>query len=235
MKPERVISEQNEFGGRTLEYEYEPGDKGYEEGLIKVVFFYDTQNRLVKNEVYLDEKNSKFRGIRSLIEELYDDGTPKRQTFYYSEEEMRKTWRTHDIFEFERDGRLKRLESHYGDLIPDDQHFKQVTAEFDDEGKIRRVESIYRDILKDMYQVEKMVQEYSKDGKVTKTELYPTKESSRESGIIKSIEYYDEHGEAKERELHFADGRVEKEPCYIREIRIEMVEKDEDLTEEQGI
>lgn len=224
MKHEKILSEKNEFGGKTVEFQYESGDREFEEGILKLVRFFDTQERLIRQEAYLDDKNPKYRGMRFLIEELYDDGTLRKKTVYYSEDEMKKSWISHEVFEFERDGRLIKAERHYGDLIPDNEPFRVVKMEFDSEGKISRIECTYRDLLKDVYNVKLFVQEYSKDGKVIKTELYPTEESSKESGIVKSIQYHDENGEPREREWYYVDGRIEKEACYIREIKIEEAE-----------
>ena len=118
-KHSRIIEERNEYGGKTEEITYSKGDDNYDEGISKIVEYYDGTLRIKRiASYYLDEHANK-------------DGVYKREQYYHNEP-------------FE-EARLKKAEFYYTDAHAEKDGIREVEVEYDGDGKKKKAEYYYTD------------------------------------------------------------------------------------------
>jgi hypothetical protein len=118
-KHEKTIEGRNEYGGKTEETTYSKGDDHYDEGISKIIEYYDGTLRIKKIVSFY------------LIEHSNKDGVYKREQYYHN-----------DPFE---EARLKRAEFYYTDAHAETDGIREVEIEYDSDGKKKKAEYYYTD------------------------------------------------------------------------------------------
>lgn len=235
MKPEKILSENNGYGGKTVEIEFEHGDNKFNEGIFKIIQFYNSDGKVVKGEVYFDEENPNSNDMKLIIKELDEDGRETKAFVHYTDEYTKNTGIHYSIYHYDKKGREREIDQYYvdsGACV-----YKNNTIYLDEDGNIVKTETRFSDFIADSTGSELIIQEYGKDLKLKITEMHIDEKHQKMSGIVKFICYYDEEGKGKEKEWYYTDGRVEREPwtdddktveddsLMVRELKIEPIPK----------
>lgn len=238
MKPDKILSENNEYGGKTVEIEFEQGDNKLNEGILKIIQFYNSDGKAVKGEVYFDEKNPKSNDMKLIIKELDEDGRETKAIGYYTDEYTKNTGIHYCIYHYDKEGRERKIEQHFVDS--EACIYKNNTIYLDEDGNIVKSEMRFSDFFAYPIGPELIIQEYGKDSKLKITEARLPEKHQKVSGIVKFICYYDDEGMGKEKEWYYIDGRIEREPwkdddkiaegssLMVRELKIEPIPRDAD-------
>jgi hypothetical protein len=79
---EKITSHNNEYSGKTEETKYSKGSDKYEEGIQKIVEYYDGNGKIREIESYYTDERSK------------KDGVKKREQYYYQSSRATKLFKT---------------------------------------------------------------------------------------------------------------------------------------------
>jgi hypothetical protein len=143
---DNIIDKHNEYGGKTEEEIYHSGDKKYENGISKIVEYYDSNNRIAEIESY-------YRDI-SIIR----DGVYKREQ-YYKNEPFKK-------------GKLTKAEFHYADEHSRMDGIAKSEIYYDDDEKKTKAEFYYTPAYTKKKVLSKMEVFYDKEGEAYKRIYY---------------------------------------------------------------
>jgi hypothetical protein len=79
---DKIIDYKNSFGGKTEETKYSKGSEKYEEGISKIVEYYDDKGKIREIESYYTDERSR------------KDGVKKREQYYYQSRRTTKLMKT---------------------------------------------------------------------------------------------------------------------------------------------
>lgn len=88
-KESKIIDEHNKYGGKTEEENYSKGDEAYEEGLSRIIEYYDGSNRIRRIESFYTDEHSRKDGV--FKREQYYENEPfekaeiEKAEFYYTD------------------------------------------------------------------------------------------------------------------------------------------------------
>ncbi len=133
---EKIISQNNEYGGKTEETTYAKGSDKYEEGINKIVEYYDANGKIREIESYYTSERSK------------KDGVKKREQYYLQS-------RTRTL--------LTKIEFYYTDAYSDYNGIYKCEEKYHENGNKKVSEFFYTDKWAKTHVVSRMVIDY--DGK----------------------------------------------------------------------
>jgi hypothetical protein len=154
-KHEKIIKENNAYGGKTEEEIYTPDDDNYKKGIKRIIEHYDNSNKIREIESYYTDEQSRVDGIY-------------RREQYYEHSKLKGSI-------------LKKSEFFYTDAHSHIHGLSRSEIHYDDEGVKKREEHFYTDAFakrKNYSKVEVLYEEgrpekriyYDKNGKVNSTE-----------------------------------------------------------------
>jgi hypothetical protein len=84
---DKIIDHKNSYGGKTEETKYSKGSDKYEEGISKIVEYYDGNGKIREIESYYTDERSRKDGVKKREQYYYQSrrGTKLNKTeFYYT-------------------------------------------------------------------------------------------------------------------------------------------------------
>jgi hypothetical protein len=176
-----LISDSNEYGGKTWESTYEKGDEEYDI-YKKVTAYRDSNKKLRKIEAFFTDKNAKKTGTYLKIRYLDPNGKPIKEEEFTTEEEIKRTDFEKSVTYFDSNGIKTKTENFCLDkLVKKDGTVKIITYYKD--GKLDKTisEIIYSDKYakengynreKEIIDIKKRIitSQYFMDDKLIKTE-----------------------------------------------------------------
>lgn len=144
-KEEKITDEHNKYGGKTEEETYSRGDEAYDEGLSRIVEYYDGSNRIRRIESYYTDEHSR------------KDGVYKREQLYENEP-------------FEK-AEIEKAEFYYTDKFADQNGIAKAEHYYKD-GKKEKTEYYFTDAHAKKKVVSRLEVFYNSKGDVTKRVYY---------------------------------------------------------------
>lgn len=142
----KVIEKNNQYGGKTEEDIFHKGDDKYEDGISRIVEYYDRSDRIAEIESYYrDEASAK-------------DGVFKREQYYKNEEHEK--------------AKLTKAEFYFTDAQANVDGVMKAEVYYDKHEKKQRVEYYYTPAYAKKKVLSKMVVFYEKGGDVSKRVYY---------------------------------------------------------------
>jgi hypothetical protein len=140
---EKVISENNEYGGLTKHIVYSEKDSEFKKGMRKLIASYDNEGSKKKMEIYATESHSKEKGWYKKI--IYYWGRKRVSEAYSTDSDSAKYGFHRMVSYFDRDNRLEKREYYLNKNTTAAQLgvYKRV-VHYDDRGKISYVEDLDR-------------------------------------------------------------------------------------------
>lgn len=145
---DKITSYHNEYGGKTEETTYKKGSDKYEEGIWKIVEFYDANEKIREIESYYTDDRSK------------KDGVKKREQYYL--QSYRKTI-------------LTKIEFYYTDAYADFNGVYKCEEKYRENGNKETSEFLYTDKWAKKKVVARMVIDYDKKGLEKRRTQYDSK------------------------------------------------------------
>ncbi len=145
---ERITSQNNEFGGKTEETTYKKGSSRYEEGIYKIIEFYDANGKIREIESYYTDERSK------------KDGVKKREQYYFQS-------RTKTL--------LTKAEFYYTDAYSSYNGMYKCEEKYHENGNKKVSEFFYTDKWAKTHVVSKMIIDYDSKGLEKKRTHYDSK------------------------------------------------------------
>lgn len=144
---QRIISHKNEYGGKTIEVNMEPGDKGYDVRIMKVIDYYQKKteieigNRLAKREIFFTNAFANQEGVNRAIQYHDSSGKMTRKDFFYTERWSKERGAYRDIGYYNSNEEIIRLEVFYTKTFAKERGYDRKIKYSDSNGKkLDRVE-----------------------------------------------------------------------------------------------
>lgn len=106
-----VISDSNEYGGKTWETTFEKGDEEYAK-FKKALSYNDSNNKLRKLEAFFQDKYAKKTGTYLIIRYFDPNGKPIKEEEFTTEEEIKRTDFEKSVTYFDSNG-IKTKTEHF--------------------------------------------------------------------------------------------------------------------------
>ena len=167
---ERIISDKNEFGGRTIEVIIEKGEAPPE--IQAILAAYDEGDKLRKTEVTYTESFGNEKGVAKAIEYLNPDGKVVKREYYYTDTFGNKKGVARTIEYYYTNERIAKAEFIYTTAFAKEKGVASGTEYYDADGKVVKAEFSYTDAFANEEGVNKRIEYYDADGKTAKREFY---------------------------------------------------------------
>ncbi|MHC1745277.1 MAG: hypothetical protein AB9873_19925 [Syntrophobacteraceae bacterium] len=145
---EKITSQHNEFGGKTEDTTYKKGSGKYDDGIWKIVEYYDANGKIREIESYYTDERSK------------KDGVKKREQYYFQS-------RTKTL--------LTKAEFYYTDAYSDYNGIYKCEEKYYENGNKKVSEFFYTDKWAKKRVVSKMIIDYDHRGLEKKRTHYDSK------------------------------------------------------------
>jgi len=145
-KQEKIIEKRNEFGGRTEEETYSIGDDKYKEGLVKLIEYYDGNERIIKLESIFNDDHVRLDGVQRSVQ--YFDN------------------------KFYRTGIRTKVEFFYTHSYSDREGIAKVVQYYNEEEKKTNADYLYTDAYAKKRQIQRLEVQYDEKGDATKRIYY---------------------------------------------------------------
>jgi hypothetical protein len=154
-KHERIIKENNEYGGKTEEEIYTPDNDNYKKGIKRILEHYDSSNMIREIESFYTDEQSRVDGIYRR-EQYYEHSKLKgsilkKSEFFYTEAYSHINGLSKSEIHYDENGVKKKEEHFYTDAFAKRKNYSKIEVLYE-EGKPEK--RIY----------------YDKNGKVISTE-----------------------------------------------------------------
>lgn len=142
-KAERVIFDNNEYGGITKEIVYSENDEYFQKGMYKVIASYDKEGNKKKMEVYATGGSSEKMGWYKKV--IYYWGRRKISEAYSTDADSTKYGFSRMVSYFDKNGRLEKREYYLNEDTEAGKLgvYKRV-VHYDSRGKIDYVQDLDR-------------------------------------------------------------------------------------------
>ncbi len=141
---QKVISDKNEYGGKTVEVTYESGDKLYGEAVKKIIS-YDGNGRKAIEEYFCADKYAQEKGINKKIASFDSSGKMTKAELLYTDKFADEKGVNRSIAYSDANGTETREELFHTDKFADEKGFHRDISYFDSNGKITKREFFYTD------------------------------------------------------------------------------------------
>ena len=140
---EKVISENNEYGGLTKQIAYSEEDSDFKKGIGKIIASYDNEGSKKKMEIYATESHSKEKGWYKKV--IYYWERKKVSEAYSTDSDSEKYGFHRMVSYFDKDNRLEKREYYLNKNTTAGKLgvYKRV-VHYDDKGKVTYVEDLDR-------------------------------------------------------------------------------------------
>ena len=140
---EKVISQDNEYGGLTKVIVYSEADSEFKKGMGKIIASYDNEGSKKKMEIYATESHSKEMGWYKKV--IYYWERKKVSEAYSTDSDSEKYGFHRMVSYFDKDNRLEKREYYLNKNTTAGKLgvYKRV-VHYDDKGKVTYVEDLDR-------------------------------------------------------------------------------------------
>ena len=186
---QKVVLDRNEYGGRTLETTYEPGDKYYTNVLKEIVSLDDTE-KVLSLEHFYKEKFADEKGYFRTIAYYGLDGIVTREEQFYTDKFIRERGGYKAIARYDNREKVKEIESFYSDKFAAEKGYYKTIARYDSEGRVASLDSLYTEKFADDKGYYKTTAYYDEAGKVTRLRSFYTDKFAGQKGFDETVLYY---------------------------------------------
>jgi hypothetical protein len=167
---ESIVSDKNEFGGKTVEVIIENGEAPPE--VQKILASYDEGGKLRKAEITYTEAFAGTKGVAKAIEHYEDNGKVVKREFHYTDLFGNKKGVAKATEYYYANEKIAKAEFIYTDVFAKEKGVMRATEYYDDNGKVAKAEFSYTDAFAKEEGVNKKIEYYDPDGKTVKREFY---------------------------------------------------------------
>ena len=167
---ESIISDKNEFGGKTIEVIIEKGEAPPE--VQKILASYDEGGGMRRTEITYTEAFSSEKGVARTIEYLDPEGKVAKREYYYTDAFGNKKGVARAVEYYYAHEKIAKAEFIYTDTFAKEKGVMRGTEYYDENGKVVKAEFSYTDAFAKEQGVTKRIEYYDADGKSAKREFY---------------------------------------------------------------
>lgn len=167
---ESILSDKNDFGGKTIEVIIEQGEAPPE--IQKILASYDEADRIRKTEITYTEAFGNEKGVARAIEYLSPDGKVAKREYYYTDTFGNKKGVARATEYYYADEKVAKAEFIYTDTFAKEKGVTRGTEYYDENGKVAKAEFFYTDAFAREEGVNKRIEYYDAEGKPAKREFY---------------------------------------------------------------
>ena len=146
-----IIDKNNKYGGKTEEEIYHSGDKKHENGISKIVEYYDSNNKIVEIVSYYRDISIIRDGVFKR-EQHYKMGKLTKAEFYYTDEHSRLDGLAKSEIYYDHDEKKTKAEFHYSPAYAEKKVLSKMEVFYDKEGEAYK--RIYYDLSGKMISTE---------------------------------------------------------------------------------
>ena len=148
---DNIIDKNNKYGGKTEEEIYHSGDKKHENGISKIVEYYDSNNKIVEIVSYYRDISIIRDGVFKR-EQHYKMGKLTKAEFYYTDEHSRLDGLAKSEIYYDHDEKKTKAEFHYSPEYAEKKVLSKMEVFYDKEGEAYK--RIYYDLSGKMISTE---------------------------------------------------------------------------------
>jgi hypothetical protein len=142
-----IIDKNNKYGGKTEQEIYHSGDKKFENGISKIVEYYDGNNRIVQIESFYRDtsiiRDGVFKREQHYKKEPLENEKLTKAEFYYSDEHSRQDGITKSEIFYNDDEKKTKAEFYYTPEYAKKKILSKMDVFYDKEGDV--IKRIYYD------------------------------------------------------------------------------------------
>jgi hypothetical protein len=167
---ESILSDKNEFGGKTIEVIIEKGEATPE--IQKILACYDEEGKMRKTEIAYTEAFGNEKGVAKAIEYFDPSGKVAKREYYYTDTFGNKKGVAKATEYYYPHEKIAKAEFIYTDTFAREKGVTRATEYYDENGKVAKEEFSYTDAFAKEEGVDKRIEYYDADGKTAKREFY---------------------------------------------------------------
>lgn len=126
---QKVISDKNEYGGKTVEVTYESGDKLYG-GAVKKIVYYDSNGKETKEEYFCTDKFAQENGVNRKIAFFDSDGKITKTELFYTDKFADEKGYNRLTADFYNNEKVAREELFYADKFANEKGVSRSVTYF---------------------------------------------------------------------------------------------------------